>query len=139
MQPNALFWNWVTVIFHRAQNGHESVTSHTLANISKYYWVMQATKEIWKAEIDCNRYRIRRAKATVKMMAPFQHPHFALPLKAFSRCAGCFGGSFITIHQKWKKLLKHYLCLFTCLCLSLGNDICIGHRIIPKSLLQNDQ
>ena len=105
--------NWVTkviVMFHQVRCGHTSVSNHTLANLSKCYWVMQFRGEIRKVEKDCKSWKIRKAKATVQW---WHHSNMFDCLAIKSSWLIDYCRPFITIQGRGRKWLKPYLCLFS--------------------------
>ena len=110
--------DWVTkliVRFYHEKDGHASGTNHTLARISKHYWVTQAREEIRQVESECYKCKIRKAKAADQVMAPLPKFRLSLPLRAFSRDAVDFAGPYLTMQGRGRKRQKRYLCLFTCM------------------------
>ena len=109
---------WVTKLivkeFHE-KGLHASGTNQTLAALSARYWIMSGRELIREWEKKCAECRQRKSKACEQIMAPLPLSRLESSFRAFTRTAVDFGGPFITVHGRWKRREKRYLCLFTCL------------------------
>ena len=95
--------------FHEKKH-HASGTNQTLAALSARYWVMSGREVIREWEKICAECRRRKARACEQIMAPLPLSRLKSSFRAFTRTAVDFGGPFITVQGRGKRL-----CLFTCL------------------------
>ena len=108
---------WVTklIVKHYHEIGrHITGTNHTLGNLSTKYWIVAAREEIRGWQNEFNECKRRRAKAARQVMAPLPKTRLRLSLRSFTRILVDFGGPFITVQGRGKRV-KRWLCLFTCL------------------------
>ena len=104
------------IVKHYHEKGyHARGTNQTLADLSSRFWIIAAREEIRAWEMNCTECRKRKAKPASQVMAPLPRLRVKEPLRAFSKIAVDFAGSFFTIQGRGKARQKRYLCLFTCL------------------------
>ena len=110
--------NWVTKLivkhYHELGN-HNAGTNQTLSLLSSKYWIIAAREEIIEWEKQCAFCKKRKAGNANQIMAPLPLNRLETSLRAFTKVAVDFGGSFITIQGRGRRREKRYLCLFTCL------------------------
>ena len=109
---------WITkliVKYYHEAGHHECGTNHTLATISKQFWVIKGREAIREYEQCCIECKKRRATAVKQIMAPLPPSRTKLSLRAFEEIGLDYGGPFLTKQGRAKTRMKRYLCLFTCL------------------------
>eukprot|EP00117_Sycon_ciliatum_P016956 scpid57961/ scgid16165/ len=90
--------HWVTELIVREaheESNHAAGVSHTLAMLSRRYWLLGGREDIKAYEKKCNLCRRRTATPGTQIMALLPAVRVSLPLRAFSRVAVDNAGPFI--------------------------------------------
>ena len=107
---------WVTKLLVKREHKkghHVAGVSHTFAELSTRFWIPSGREVIREWEQQCAMCQRKKAKPSGQIMAPLPSVRVCLPLRAFARVAVDYAGPFITIQDRGKRRMKHYLCLFT--------------------------
>ena len=104
--------HWVTELIVREaheESSHAAGVTHTLAMLSRRYWLLGRREEIKAYEKKCNLCRQRTATPGTLIMAPLPTVRVSLPLRAFSRIAVDYAGPFIPKQGRGQPWAKRYL------------------------------
>ena len=91
------------------------IGAHTLASISKRFWIIGAQEAIRQSEQECNFCKRQKVKASEQIMAPLPTVRIDPSIRAFEKVSVYFAGPFRTIHGRGKPRHKRYMCFFTCM------------------------
>ena len=94
---------------------HIGGINHTLAELSKRFWIVAAREAIRQCERECAHCKKVNAKLCEQVMAPLPPYRVQPTVRAFEKISVDFAGPFRTIHGRGKPRHKRYMCMFSCL------------------------
>ena len=92
---------------------HAGGVNHTLAPLSKWFWIIAAREAIRQNEQECNFCKRQKVKASEQIMAPLPPVCIDPSIRAFEKVSVDLAGLFRTIHGRGKPCHNRYMCLFT--------------------------
>ena len=102
--------NWIaklTVNYYDEKHHHLAGQNQTLPKISQRLWILRGGEEVKEWENNCCSCKRRKTK----IMAPLPAMRLKQPLRAFLQVSVDYGGSFITIQGRGRKV-KRGTCAF---------------------------
>ena len=111
--PRGICVTKLIVNYYHEKDHHVASQNQTLAKISQRFWILRGKEEVRECENNCYSCKRRKAKIAKQIMAPFPALRLKKPLRAFSKVSVDYGGPFITIQGRGRKIAERYLCLFT--------------------------